>query len=322
MKVLIMCTSPLQILIAEKIISKNNFSKFDLIYVAISEIEKQKYYFDKLAIKADQSYFHIFNSTSNIDHIINLMEFKKIIKSKFNGNYSAYYLASVDSIHFGYVLSKKNNNSKIYTFDDGLANIIKSSIYYSYKGPKFWKRIFLRIFGIKYFKQDILNSISMHYTLYKNQSNIINNTCYVEMFNFNKKVSFIKNGKKIKIFLGQPLYSINKKFDNDYISLVLENLKIDMYFPHPKEKYSLSNNFRVIKTNLIIEDYLIELIEKNIYETIEVYSFFSGALINIKDLPSLKVKYVYDKTLYNIYNEFYIFAHKKLNIENIDLECI
>lgn len=314
-----MCTSPLQILIAEKIISKNNFSEFDLIYVAISEIEKQKYYFDRLASKAHQSYFHIFNSVNNIDHFFNLIEFKKIINLKFNNDYNGCYLASIDSVHFGYILSK-NNSSIIYTFDDGLANIIKSSIYYSYNGPKIWKRFFLRLLGIKIFKQDILKKISMHYTLYENQKNIINNTCYLEMFNFNTKILPNINGKKLKIFLGQPLFNIDKKFTNNYILSVVKKLKIDIYFPHPKEKEILLGSINIIKTNLIFEDYLIELLKESTYDTIDVYSFFSGALINVKDFPSVKVKYVYDETLYKLYQDFYILTCGDLNIECINLD--
>lgn len=316
-----MCTSPLQVLIAEKIISKNNFSEFDLIYVAISDIEKQKYYFDRLASKANKSYFHTFNSNNNIDHIFNIIEFKKNFSLKFTNDYDSCYLASIDSIHFGYILSK-NNNSKIYTFDDGLANIIKSSIYYSYKGPKIWKRFFLRIFGIKIFKQDILKKTSMHYTLYKGESNIIDNTCYLEIFNFNTKLLPIENGKKIKIFLGQPLYNINNEFTDDYIFSILEKLKINIYFPHPKENEVLFKDFNIIKTNLVFEDYLIGMLEENVYENIEVYSFFSGALINIKDFPRVNVKYVYNKILYKSYEDFYVFASEKLNIENINLDSI
>lgn len=70
----------------------------------------------------------------------------------------------------------------------------------------------------------------MHYTLYKGESNIIDNTCYLEIFNFNIKLLPIENGKKIKIFLGQPLYNINNEFTDDYIFSILEKLKINIYF--------------------------------------------------------------------------------------------
>lgn len=49
------------------------------------------------------------------------------------------------------------------------------------KVQKYGKDFFLRIFGIKIFKQDILKKTSMHYTLYKGESNIIDNTCYLEI---------------------------------------------------------------------------------------------------------------------------------------------
>ena len=47
-KSLIVCLTPLQMLIAEKIISLNPDKQFDLLVIALSDNEKYKHYYQKV----------------------------------------------------------------------------------------------------------------------------------------------------------------------------------------------------------------------------------------------------------------------------------
>lgn len=58
---------------------------------------------------------------------------------------------------------------------------------------------------------------------------------------------------------------------------VIQQFGIDLYLPHPREKYELEN-VEYINTNLIFEDYIIQEFS---HKKCRVYTYFSSAVINI-----------------------------------------
>lgn len=312
-KSLIMCITPLQMLIAEKIIYKFKDQKFDVIIVALADNEKYRYYYKKLEKISCNSFYYVPK-----DGFLGFLEYINLLKKNgFAGKYANCFLASIDSRYFQYIISK-NKNTNIYTFDDGMANIIKNSIYYTNENIPSWKKLIWNFIGIDSYMEDIKKSSKKHYTLYESVSNIIDNTESLKLFESSKSKG--KPTKKINIYLGQPLTEISEKFTEQYILKTLDTLQIDCYFPHPREKTVPKGNFEIISTPLILEDYLIEYLAENKTVDINLYSYISSALLNVKSLDRVNVKYIYDNYLIDKYSGFYSFVKNEFDISIVKVD--
>lgn len=315
-KKLLICLTPLQMLIAEKIIESNKNDIFDLVVLALKDTDKYKKYYSRLSVKCERSiYCKIKPGFWGFIYFYNFLK-----KNKFINNYRGLYLASIDSRYVQYFVSK-NHKANVYTFDDGTANIVKSSIYYKPENISSFKKTILKFIGISDFKDDIIKKSLLHYTIYDNVSNIINNTKYIPLVSdyISKEGGVIKN---IKIYLGQPLLEINSNFDFEYLVKEIEKIKFDFYFPHPREDFDDDLNFNVIKTDLIFEDFIIKYLEDNPNVFVEIYSFTSSALINVKSLKRVKCFYIYNEDFMKYFKDFYFASEKIFNIELINLESI
>lgn len=316
---LIMCTTPLQMLIAEKIIELHkNSTTFDLLVVTNQRNKKFELYYDRLKNNCINSYYYIAASgiRSYSDLLLNFSKsFKREIIDK---SYDNVYLASIDSIYFQYILSKQIG-ARIFTFDDGTANILKSSLYKVRPKNKYKKKVLSTLLGIKYDMQAIKDSSELHFTIYDNIPNIIAATRFIQLYT-PKLCKYEESHNSTKrILLGQPLAEISKQLRTLDISKIIDLLDIDYYFPHPREELKELHNVEVIHSNLVFEDFIVKYLEKNKNIEIEVYSFISTANINIANLDRVKSIFIYNSLIYDRHQEFYTLASEKLNIPIIKL---
>lgn len=314
---LIICLTPLQMLIAEKIISLNPDKQFDLLVIALSDNEKYKHYYQKLSKFCENSLYY--KAPSGFIGFLGFI--KKLKLNKLNIKYRNIYLASIDSRHIQYIISK-SSKANIYTFDDGTANIMQNSIYYQNSKPTIpiWKRAIWRALGIKYYMEDIKTLSSTHYTIYKGLPNIISNTKYISLYQSPETTSNVQIKNTLRVYLGQPLNDISSIFDNYFLNDTLKNLNLDFYFPHPRERnIPLADDFIVINTEHVFEDYIITLLETNPSTNIEVFSFTSSALLNIAGLDRVYPKYIYNTFLYSKYESFYNLVDNFFNIPVINI---
>lgn len=313
---LIMCVTPLQMLIAEKIIELNSDESFDLLVLALIDNEKYKHYYHRLKQKCINS-LYIVRKTR-------LRGFTDYIKElKDNGlsiQYQNVYLASIDSRHFQYIVSK-NKSANLYTFDDGTANIIPSDAYYLNSKPKLLKRIVWRFFGLKYYMKDLKNLSILHYTIYKDIPNIIENKEYLPLFPDNNNNNNNNSDTHIvSFYLGQPLTDISKGFDFSYVESNISKLEIDYYYPHPRESVYPKGNYQLVESPLIFEDYIVEFLVNNPNTNIEVFSFISTALLNIMSLDRVSVNYIHDAKIFELHQDFYNLAYDSFGVNHIDLD--
>lgn len=305
---LIMCVTPLQMIIAEKIITLKSEEDFDLLVIALSDNEKYRYYYNRLKnVCVASMYYTTEKGTKGFLNYI-----YKLNKTKLVEKYQSLYLASIDSRHFQYIISR-NKKANIYTFDDGTANIIPQSLYYSNSKPKLFKRMVWRGFGIKHYMKDIKKSSTLHYTIYKDVPNIIAKTQLIKLYKDYDSTLTLTN-RVVKIYLGQPLEEISDIFTIDYIAQALKKLHVDFYYPHPREKSIPKGEYKVIASQLVFEDYIVTYLRDNPKVQVQVYSFISSAILNIVSLDRVEVSYIHDSYLYNNYKDFYNFSLKELNI--------
>lgn len=311
---LILCATPFQILIAEKIIKQNPDSDFDLILTFNKNENRQKfeYYFNRIKHLCKKALFWEYKAK-----ISNLIKFKiKIHIDGFNEEYDELYLSNVHRAHFQLLVSY-NIDSKIFTFDDGLANILPSSKLYIDNELDIVRRSIWKVLGIHVSSEDIKNKSSTHLTVYKNIPNIINNTSFIDLYDRNLTDALDENQEIIKIYLGQPLNEVGKAFEKTNIKKIFDSLGIQKYFPHPREKTISIKDIEIIKTKLIFEDYIIELLNSDSNICIEVYSFFSSAIINIASFNRVKCYYIYHQYVDENHKDIYEISSMFPNIEII-----
>lgn len=310
---LIMCVTPLQMLIAEKIIELKSDENFDILTIALSDNSKYQSYFERVCQKCNSSLYYIAEPS-----LKGFIKYTKLLRlNKLDKEYKNLYLASIDSRHFQYLVSK-NNRANIFTFDDGTANIIKESSYYLDSKPPIWKRIIWRTMGVKYYMDDIKSMSLTHYTIYKNIPNIIDNTFVIDLFD--KEIEQNNIDKTLSIFLGQPLYEISKYYSYEFIATTIEKYNIDYYYPHPREKGLPQGKYEVIHSSLIFEDYILDFLKRNPTTQVHVYSFTSSALLNISQIERVKLNLIYDDYLEHHFSDFYSLARDKLNIQTVKLQ--
>lgn len=317
---IIMCMTPLQLLIAEKIIQLNSGNEFDLILVVKGEVnEKYLHYYNRVKKLCHKALLFVRKSSG----FSTFVKFVSTVKSQnMDQGYQSIYLANINTRYFQYIASI-NINANLYTFDDGIANItsffFKSS---DFKASQL-KKMLWRAVGINFFTNDLIDRSLLHYTLYPNIPNIIDKTVPISLID-EVQIRCYTDSKigceKVKFFLGQPLEGIDSKYTNKYIESCLVKLGIDYYYKHPKENYRLDSSFNVLNSSLIFEDFIINYMNENPTKLVEIYSFNSSALLNIVNIKCLSLFYVYDDVMYDLHKIFYDLVSNKFQIQCIKID--
>ncbi|MCK3654801.1 hypothetical protein A4G19_03185 [Pasteurellaceae bacterium Macca] len=319
---LIICTTPLQMLVAERIIIKNNLRS--VVFIVISNVKNEKFihYYNRVSKLASDSRFVKINKDNFINRIRSMVKLKYDILDVLDKNkiYDGCYIASIDSSYVQLVTSAIKYKA-LYTFDDGTINIIPNSIYYSEKVNKnLLERVFRNLFGIKENIQSYREKSRAHFTIFKGVKNIINNTVNIDLYT-NKEIvddKLINTGKTVKIFVGQILSEI--EVSEERLVRLIESNNIDYYFPHPRETVKIKN-VTYINTNKIFEDYLLSFISENNIEKLEIHTFFSTVLLTVMNIPNVKLCAYRTRLLEQSKKHRKVYdIFKKMNIEVKDIE--
>ncbi|ELX04805.1 glycosyltransferase family 52 [Acinetobacter baumannii] len=303
-KNLIVCLTPLQMLIAEKILQKS-YGDFDLLCISYNKNNKYDYYFKKVSSESSVAYRFYICSKNKFSRFYDLIKFKLFMRNFFCEEYENVYVASIDN-PFVHLALSMFTNFQLYTFDDGSANINVDSIYYQIPHKSNLQKVMMKLLGSVYDQERILAESKMHYTIYKDFSNIISNTTFLPLFSLDK---INRGNKSINIFLGQPLHEIQGLNASIFLKFLISNGVLN-YFPHPRET-SKHSNFRYIETSLIFEDYIIELLEEGY--NVNVYTISSTAALNVSSLEGVHIFIVKSSVLDVFYGEIYSLFNKEKN---------
>jgi beta-galactosamide-alpha-2,3-sialyltransferase len=294
---LYICHTPLQVVIAKKIIqSKMDATiKPDFVLIPLADTDRFRYYFQSISELCDESIYLNEIRTKRFPF------YAHYIARRFrNKEYRCVYLANIDSAQIQLILSFIKFN-EINTFDDGTANISKNGNYY--KDEPGWterlRRIARKIIGNRFSSEKIKQLSSKHYTIYPRFKNIIDNVVPIDLFSdkINPHVS-VSNKRKCVVLLG-TIY--NQAFKNtkdkelllSLLQKLINNSEADSiyYLPHPVDEADYFEGVIKYKSLKIAEEIILEL--KQQYEEIDLIGFANSTqfyLMNVKGIRNFVIK--------------------------------
>lgn len=295
--------------IAERIIFKKKIIDYKIICLFLADNEKYVYYYEEIKKHSkDSLVYYPKEKAKGLSMLKDVYYFKKMLqKSGILIGVKSVYAASIDNRYVQLVASILKNEF-FYTFDDGLANLNYKGSYYKDEFLSKTRLFLWKVIGVDFFAQNFRKKSKVHYSLYENKKNIIDNVEHLSLFSGLYQGRSDTEGE-INIFLGQPLYEVNNEADSEYINKVLKKLSINYYFPHPRESYKIDQSFNVVVSNLIFEDYILNILEDGGQsEKINIYTYFSTAILNLNDLKFINtyivVDSIFDKELYLLFEDF------------------
>lgn len=312
---LFICLTPLQLVIASRIIEEKKLKNYGIMAIYIGKSERYDYYYKKLKNKAIFALkFKPYVSNKGFFYFFNVLRFNLTVIHKIKKNkIKDIYFASIDNRYLQSVLSKINATKNWYSFDDGYANLNYTGIYYSIENnerKKFKALLWKYITGIKISQKEIKKNIAKHYTIYNDKKNIITNVEYISLLNSEKIINVARSGT-VKIFVGQPLWEINYTLNEQFILNILKMFSIKKYYPHPRENYTFPSSINIINSNKIIEEYIIDYYNDEKLKCIELYTFCSTAVLNLIGFSFVKVNIIRTPNIpSHIYDVFSMFEDK------------
>lgn len=275
---LIICCTPLQVLIAEKIIDMNPEKQFFGVMLHTVENKKFDYYKQRLQAKTDG----FFSMVQHNDRW-NLLKEIVQLKARFSGKqFDTVYFANFPELHIQFLLSAIEFK-QLNTFDDGTVNIVKHSHFLNDDPDTLVRKFINKVLGNKYSTATLRSLSAQHYTIYPDFPNIMPNTVAVNLIDNSIAVS--ESSESVNILLGQPVYNDNSQ-NIELVQKAIKQFNIHYYLPHPREKYQVEQ-VKYIDTPLILEDYIAqEFSERKCC----VYTYCSSAILNIMNKsPNVEV---------------------------------
>lgn len=290
---LIICCTPFQVILAEKIIDMYPDEEFHGVLFDTLGNDKYQYYAHRLKAKSHKFTYIKNVARTKLEKLYCLLKLRKVARKLDYSKITTIYLSSLDSASLQFLISHFKQLKHIKTFDDGTANINYDSFFYKERRGQL--DIAAKLLGNKFSLQKIKEMSECHFSIYKNKRNVIENVIYLDLFAENKAIINANSEcKEVNIFLGQPIFELihskNKKLINqkniELANQVIKEFNIDFYLPHPREQYHI-DNVEYINTNLIFEDYFIQNFNENI--KYNIYTYFSGAVLSLNNQPNVKI---------------------------------
>ncbi len=291
---LIICVTNLQILIAERIIDLYPNEEFMCIVRPVSPQDKMSYYYERIKNKCTKSKIIYGDKGGDSKWKALYHTIRLLITSYSLPKIDKLFIASFDIVDLN-ILMTSCQNATIITFDDGTLNLnpeaFKSML--DKQGGGIYK-LTHNILGTPY-PYDYLSKKIKHYSIYQ-YPNVMGNTTFLNLFPTKKFASplncQINNTKKI--FIGQPIFENEENGDSLNIrttELAIEKFSVNLYYPHPRENYNITN-VEYLDSPFVFEDYILQEIKRHPDTCFEVYSFCSSILLNLAGISLKQLKMV------------------------------
>ncbi len=280
------CYTPFHILMARRVIEEKKIDDFVFVHFYDHKNDKNRHYYEVLENKANYS-IKIKRDKKLFNDFYNIYKASKTLKDQDMDSKYDIYSANIKSIHtrfLMYLLGYKD----LYTFDDGIGNILHTDFFTNDSEPNISK-LFFSILQPSLLYKNLRQHIKKHYTIY-NEKNVYQNTQKIDLFSDLIHKKQIKTLPAKNILLTGPLSEVKLTDIDTEIKLynyAIKKYHIDEILPHPGEKGKKVSTITNIDTYLIAEEYLHDLSKKY---TIHLFGFYSSALTNIAlNFPNIEV---------------------------------
>lgn len=290
---LFLCNTPLQALIASRIIATESIKLHDCAVLYVCDRLNAKANSAFVKISPLVKYAKLIEKARSISGVRCMRKFISQI-----GPVDEIFVACIDDSLAHYAISF-TNGATLKTFDDGTANIIPSSSYFGKAGSRGVRgsllKIFHRINGNRYSLEMVKAESKTHYTIYDRFSNVMKNTKFITLFEVsesNRDLCSVFTGVEFKDYCktkGESELLIGKV--RNFLStlpgdvIYMGNLGVDEHqFPE-----------HVVDRDLIVEETVISVINK--YKRVDLYGFADLPQNLFMDKAGVTVKPVSAKEL-------------------------
>ena len=276
--------TPLQAWIFDTVLELEALNSLTVIYYTTHNSYEDQHAFASLKSRCDSAYyFYISPGLSSFIHNIKL---KKKLDSLELDFFECAFIASVDIFVFRSFILKKCK--KVRTFDDGSANVIPSSMYYTERKSLRYK--FFCYFFSAGKKLDFIKKSELHYTLYEGCGNILDDSKLKYLscaFNRSESSEIVENKPVLNLFIGQPFHVWHDKKQLLLLKSHFSIFNFDFYLIHPQESCPLFKGVNIFdKKGFIAEQAILQLAKD--YD-VHLYGCMSTVMINLKDLVNINI---------------------------------
>ncbi|HBC9222051.1 glycosyltransferase family 52 [Enterobacter cloacae] len=312
---LFLINTPLQAIIAARIIELEQLELHDCSLVYVCDEINEKYTNSYLKIASLNKFSTFIPDIRSISGIKKLRSFIKNI-----GIIDCVYLACIDDTIAHYAISFANSPT-LKTFDDGTANILPGSSYFIDKKTGSIRSSVLKLFhrmnGNVYNMKKIKNESIVHYSIYPEFANVMNNVKHIQIFGdepIKKDVCHLFNGvnysnycksKKDARSLKSKIYSFLKSLDGDVI-----------YTSVSEKDQQIFSNY-IVKHELIDIEYVNSLRKR--YKVINIYGFADYMQNLLIDDPGIVIHPIYSDLLLGEVNECSRILSSRCKIDSVCL---
>ncbi|UOP04746.1 glycosyltransferase family 52 [Conchiformibius kuhniae] len=275
---LIICHTPLQVLIARQIIAQQPQQSFHGVMFSYEDNAKFQHYFKQLSDACrGAAQFVLLTPQQPAAYLSALNR----LSGSLQDEYDTAYCASINSMMVHYLLSR-SRFTHLETFDDGTGNILPDSIFYRPPPLSVKQKLLRKLLGVSWDSRQIIARSRLHYTLFPQFDNIIPNTRGVSLM---LPDNVATGGKVEKILLGQPTMD-NPAANARLFERIAEQFGISRYFPHPREQRL--PDLDCIDSDKIFEDWLARRRQLEADTVFELYHLFSTAALNTAHLNGIR----------------------------------
>ncbi len=283
--------TPFQAWICLQLIDHLKLSGYDLVYITHNDSDEDRFYFKRLSSRAS-IFDYVYLAPQRFD-IITHVKLRLRMSAWFRRcSYKNIYVASINALIINALVCRLSS-SNLYTFDDGVANLVKGGPYYV--DPKTARlKIYRLIFGGQSVEK-VRRKIKRHYSLHEGFDNIVSSRLITYLNGwFEDKNPLSNMGKEgrltKKYFIGAPFEEVMSRHEIDKMVDIMRDVDIDGYIRHPRENIVLPIGGRLLeKRGRIAEEVIVEESEGC---SLELYGFLSGVMFNLHGFSEKRVVFL------------------------------
>lgn len=313
---LILCSTPLQLKIAIRIIEEKRLNRVTVLFTGIMPNKRNSFYLDKIEKISDHLYLFDKDKelTKSGSYYLNSRAKKLVDELKLH-DVQNIYLANLNQRFYHHLLSVIKYQN-LYTFDDGTENVNSHSHFYRYKKYSAFRRLFQSLFGRRYWMDDVLKTTKNHYTIYNKIPNVVERTTFIPLYQdiredakgdiSDNQLLQQEEAREIKILVGSVYRDMVKERKQaqelvEELNRFLLNNPIDLYIPHPRDEENYFESCKVLIPDQMVEEIVISYLKSGY--SVSLFGFGGSGQLNLDSVENVKnylftSEYLSERTLH------------------------